>query len=308
MRVTSETNFRMLADAINRQQINLQHYQQTVASGKAVTKASDDPGAFGKISTLSSDLSQLQQYSRNVNTAMQYHATVDQSLSSAVNLLHRINELVVQAGDGTMEGTSREALSKEVDSLMKSLLSVANGSEGGRYTFSGLRTDTQPYETVLDPVDGRITAVNYVGSEESRSIKTGDSLYTATNFPGSSTTSESGIFQTPTRDIFASLIQLRDALAADQDVTMTGLPAQLQADLDHMLDCQSLNGVREEQVNLHKTFLLEMQTANKTSTSELESVDLASEMIKLSQSENAYQAALGSVSRLLRQVNLMDYI
>ena len=39
-----------------------------------------------------------------------------------------------------------------------------------------------------------------------------------------------------------------------------------------------------------------------------ESVDLAATMVKLSSAETAYQAALGSASRMLQQVNLMDYL
>ena len=308
MRVTSEMNFRMLSDAIQRQQSKLLQSQQKISSQKAVSKASDDPGAYGMIGSLSADRSQLLQYSRNVELAKQYHSTANQGLTKAVNLMHRINELVVQAGDGTLESTSREALAKEVDAMLDSMIAVANGSDGGRYTFAGLRTNAAPYETVLDPVDGRIVAVNYVGSEETRDVKIGDALYVATNIPGSSSATEGGIFQTATRDVFDSIIRLRDALTAGDDVSVSDIPDQLQDDLDHLLDNLSLNGVREEQVKTQQSFLLDLQAANLTAKNALEATDVAAETIKYSQAENAYEAALASASRMLQQVNLMDYI
>ncbi len=306
MRVTSEMNYRMLSDSIQRQQATLQHYLQKLASGREVSKASDDPGAFGQIRHLASDGAQLQQYMRNAEMARQYTTTADQGLSQVIDIMHRINELSVQSGDGTL--TSRDALIEEVDTLLESMLSLANGSDGGRYTFAGLRTDTPPYETVLDPIDGRIVAVHYVGSEETRTIKIGDLTVVPTNCPGSTSTSEGGVFQTATRDIFDTIIQLRETMEAGQDVTTSAIPSRLQADLDHLLNTVSLNGAREEQIKMNQTYLIDRQSANLTSRDDLESIDLASAMIKLSAAETAYQAALGSASRMLQQVSLMNFI
>ena len=306
MRVTSEMNYRMLSDAIRRQQVTLQQYQQQLASGKQVSKASDDPGAFGLIRNLASDEARLQQYVRNANMALQYNTTAGQGLTKVVDMMHRINELAVVSGDGTL--TSHDALAEEVETILKTMISVANGSDGGRYTFAGLRTDTQPYEAVLDPVTGRITGVTYSGSEENRLVKTGDSTEVVTNYSGSTPTSEGGIFQTASRDIFQTLIQLREALDAEQDVTTSDIPGRLQADLDHLLDVQSLNGAREDQIKLSQTYVLDQQAANVKAQEGLESIDLAAAMIKLSSAETAYEAALGSASRMLQQVNLMNYI
>jgi len=139
-------------------------------------------------------------------------------------------------------------------------------------------------------------------------VKIDDSTEVVTNYSGSTPTSEGGIFQTATRDIFQTLIQLRDALEVEQDVTTSAIPGRLQADLDHLLDIQSLNGAREDQIKLSQTYVLDQQSANVKALEGLESIDLAAAMIKLSSAETAYQAALGSASRMLQQVNLMNYI
>ena len=307
MRITSDMNYRMLAGTIQQRQLDIRNYQQQISSGLQVAKPSDDPGAFGMLSNLKTEQSQLKQYVRNADMARKYYASVNQGVTKAVDLLHRVNELTVQAGDATLSDTARAALAEEADSILKSMLSVANGSESGSYTFAGLRTDTVPYETELD-AEGRIIAVRYVGSTETRSVKTGESLYVSTNLPGSTAIGEGGVFQTETRDVFDSIIRLRDALLAGESIPESDIPAQLQADLDHLLNSSSINGVRDEQARLHRTYLLEMQTANTKSTEALEAVDLPSALMKLSQAETAYNAAMYSASNMMQRVSLLNFI
>ncbi len=308
MRVTSEMSYRILSESLRQHQASILQSQQRQSSGLAVAKASDDPGAYALIRSLASTQAQLTQYQSNVDMALDYHKSVSQGLTQAVTLMHRINEIGVQSGDGTIDEVTRKALADEVDELLRSMISVANTSDGGRYTFAGLRTDTVPYEAELD-ADGRIVGVNYVGSEESRQIKVGESLYITTNHPGSTGASEGGVFQTATQDVFDSIIQLRDALTAGGGGTdNTAMLEHLQGDLDRFLNSASLNGARQDQVATQKNYLLSMQQNTREAKNTLESVDLAKEAIKQAQAETAYQAALNSTATLMKQVSLLDYI
>ncbi len=308
MRVTTDMNIRMLSDAIRRHQLTAYRLQEQVASGQKVRLASDDPGAYEMIRKLSSDRNLLHQYDRNSNMALHYLQLAGQGLDQSVNLLHRINELAIRGGDGTQEEVSRTAMAEEVDTLLHSLLSIANGSEGGRYTFAGLRTDTKPFEADYDPATGRIIAVNYEGSEETRTIKTGESLYVATNLAGATTDTESGIFQTETLDIFDTLIQFRDALYNNENIADTNIPDKIQDDLIHLLNITSLNGAREEQVRLQKAYTHEMQATQLRSLDALQSIDLAEAFMRISEAETAYHAALHSTSTMMKQVSLLNFI
>lgn len=308
MRVTSDISYRLLMESIHKNQSGILSSQQRLSSGVEVSKASDDPGAYGMIRALASTQAQLTQYERNANMAAAYHKTASDSLTLATDLMHRINEIGVKGGDGTLDPATREIMANEVDDLLKTMISAANGSDGGRYAFGGLRTDVPPYEAVLDPTDGRIVSVAYVGSEETRAIKIGESMTVATNYPGSTGAGEGGVFQTDTRDVFASIIALRDALANGDEIPNSSILDDLRGDLDHLLASSSLNGARQEQVATQQRYLLSMQTATKSARSDLESVDLAKETIRLTQAQTAYEAALRSTSTLLQQVSLLDYI
>ena len=300
-------SYRLLTDSIRNHQTNILTSQQRLSSCLAVTKASDDPGAYSMIRALASSQTQMTQYQRNVGIAETYHKTVSDSLTQATTLMHRLNEIAVKGGDGTLDDTTRGTLVDEVNELLETMVSLANGSDGGRFIFGGLRTDAAPYETTLD-ADGKISSVSYVGSEETREIRIGDTTTVVTNYPGSTASGEGGVFQTATRDVFASIIALRDALASGTEIADAGILDDLQDDLDHILTASSLNGARQEQVATQKSYLLMMQSSAKAARSQLEAVDIAQETIKLAQAETAYQAALKSTSTMLQQISLLDYL
>lgn len=308
MRITPEMNIRLMSGAIRTHQTHAFTLQQQIASGRKINRASDDPTNFNMIRHLKIDINLLKQYERNADVATHYLNNVDDHLRRSVNVLHRVGEIATKAGDGTLEQVSRDALADEVDALLETLIGIANSSEGGRYTFAGLRTDTQPFETELHPDTGEIIAVLYRGSEETRMVKTGEAHSVATNLAGGTSSGSGGIFQTQTRDVFDSLIQLRDALRNGDTVTDEGLRQQLTEDLDHMLNNVALNGVRQDQVQMQKIANREIQVQHRKSVDEMESIDIAEAMMRLSETETAYQAALHSTSRLIQQVSLLNFI
>lgn len=301
-------NVRLLSEALSRNQQTQYSVRQQMASGRRVNQASDDPGAYESIQNLTSDLAQLAQYQRNADMANHYLSMADQGMESAYNITHEVNDLAVRASDGTLDAETRKAMAQQVDELLVSFIGVANSAEGGRFTFAGLRTDTKPFVEQYDPVDGRIIGVTYAGSLETRMIKTGQERYAATNIPGASESGEGGVFQTQTRDLFDSIIQLRDALEAGDNPAGTGIGERLAGDLSHLLTQASLNGARQEQVLLQKTSISDMQLTSMRSLDALQSVDMAEASMRLSQADTAYQAALYSTSNLMKQVSLLNYM
>jgi flagellar hook-associated protein 3 FlgL len=298
----------MLSGAVNQHQNNAFRLQQQISSGQKVKLASDDPGAYEMIRKLTSDQNRFDQFQRNADMAVQYLSSTGQRLDQSINLFHRINELAIQASDGTLDPGSRTVLAQEAGNSLESLLSIANATANGQYIFAGLRTDTEPYEAIRDPDTGRITDVIYHGSEETRAIRTEDSLTIPTNTAGSTQSSEGGVFQTATRDLFGSIIDLQDALYRGENVAEGPIMEKLEDDLSHLLNQASLTGAREQQVRTHRSYVLDLQATQLQSLDSLQSVDLAKAYMEMSESENAYQAALYSSSQMMNQVSLLNFI
>jgi len=210
MKISDEMTYRLINSGLTATKQSVFQTQQQISSGRRVTVASDDPSSYEMIIRLKDDLSSIQQYARNAEKLETDLRTIDNSLQSTVSLLQRVQEIIIRGGDATISATDRTALANEVDGLLTQLIDTANISEGGRYIFAGLRTDTKPYVGTDTDADGLIDTVTYNGSMETKQVEIGNGVYIEGNIPGSTTTGSNAVFQTPQVDLFQVLIDLRD--------------------------------------------------------------------------------------------------
>jgi flagellar hook-associated protein 3 len=189
--------------------------QQQIASGRKISRASDDPGAFEVINKQKSDASNIEQYNANADLAESKLLNLDSLLQSMIQTFQRASEIAITASDSTVE--NRDALGNEINQLLESVVSLANTTDNGSYVFSGLRSDTVPYLAEDTNSDGMIDKITYQGSDKVLQAEVGRGSYVPINIPGSDLTGSDGVFQTKTQDLFSSLMQLRDRLMVKEN-------------------------------------------------------------------------------------------
>ena len=217
MKVTNESAGRMLTYYLLQNRNSVYTLQEQISSGKRVSRASDDPGSFSLIQQFKQSESCIEQYITNATRVAERLQTADSKLQDAVEITHRISEIIVSASDSSKTPVDRQAMGKEVNQYLEEMVAIANANPEGEYIFAGLRSDTPAYSVTRD-ADGNITAVTYDGSTETRMVEVGPGVYVPANIPGADTTSTQAIFQTSEMDIFADLIQLRDRLMAGENL------------------------------------------------------------------------------------------
>ena len=119
----------MYARALTDVQSGLFRYsqlQQEVASGRRISRPSDDPAAALRILPLRSDLRDLSQLSNNVVLARETLDTSASALEDASSVMQRVRELTTQAANGTLSGNDRKSIGAEVDQLLSQVLGTAN--------------------------------------------------------------------------------------------------------------------------------------------------------------------------------------
>jgi len=142
-----------------------------LATGMRVNSPADDPIASSQAIGIQNSQALGTQY-----TAARSNATASLSLETTVisqanTVITNVQTLLVQAGDGTLSDTGRQALSTSLQSYKDQLLSLANTKDGnGNYMFAGYKTNSAPF--VADPTTG---AVSYVGGAQAVSQKVDDS-------------------------------------------------------------------------------------------------------------------------------------
>lgn len=134
---------------------------QQLASGRRITRPSDDPVGVGNALEIRTNLSQLKQYDRNINDGLSYLATVDSVMQGSNNLLHSVRERALQAGNDTLNAENRRQIWEEARVTLDQMVSMANTTFKGEYVFAGTQTSSSPYEIVPghDNINGQLTAL-----------------------------------------------------------------------------------------------------------------------------------------------------
>jgi flagellar hook-associated protein 3 FlgL len=147
MRVTQS----MLANNTLRQMSssykNLGNIMDQLASGKKITRASQDPVVAMNGMRYRTQVTEIEQYKRNIGEVYNWMDTADAGLDSVTQTLHRIRELTVQASNDTYGVTQRANISKEINQLREHLVTVGNTTANNKFIFNGSNTTKAPIDT-----------------------------------------------------------------------------------------------------------------------------------------------------------------
>ncbi|MEP1269207.1 MAG: flagellar hook-associated protein FlgL, partial [Marinobacter sp.] len=125
---------------------SLNQTQEQISTGKRVNKPSDDPVAAARILKLDQELSRIETYQRNAGLAENRLQQEESALASSVDVIQRIRELTVQAGNGSLSPNDRKSISSEMKERIGQLANIANTRDAsGEYIFSGFQGSTAAF-------------------------------------------------------------------------------------------------------------------------------------------------------------------
>jgi len=172
----------MYSQSVNQmlgKQAKLSHLQEQLATGKKLVSAADDPVASGTAVNLDRALAELTRFGENANTVQNRLGLQENALSSAGEVMSRVNELVIEANNATMTTDDRKAIASEIKTLKDSLLSLSNSTDGaGRYLFAGTADDSAPFSIV----GGQVV---YSGDQTQRKVEVAADTQVSDTQPGS---------------------------------------------------------------------------------------------------------------------------
>lgn len=146
IRISSQQIF---SGGINRMQDlsgNLNQTQEQISTGKRINKPSDDPVAAARILKLDQELSRIETYQRNAGLAENRLQREESALESSVDIIQRVRELTVQAGNGSLSANDRKSISSELKERLGQLANITNTRDAsGEYIFSGFQGNTAAF-------------------------------------------------------------------------------------------------------------------------------------------------------------------
>lgn len=179
MRISFTQFSRQGVNAINDQLAGLAHTQLQLATQKRVLTPSEDPVASTQIANYKNDLSLFDRFQKNAETAQGHNELEDTLLSQSQDVMGHIRELILQAGNGSLTSTERQAMASEAQIRLQELIGISNTRNAqGEYVFSGFQTGTQPF--TLNAAGGIV----YNGDQGVREISTSGNINVAISDPG----------------------------------------------------------------------------------------------------------------------------
>jgi flagellar hook-associated protein 3 FlgL len=297
MRIPDSNNSESLLSNLQRLTSRQSTLQNQVSSGQRITLPSDDPAAAGRVLKMQAEKLRVQQYADNAAKALEVNQTSYSSIEGLKSISDRAGELGT-LGVGINDPTGMKAYGTELNQLIEQGLQNANSQYGGVYIFGGTATDNPPFTATRDAA-GKITGVAYSGASSGASVNIGENA-TISPYTNSQTNQQIG-------DFLNNLVAMRDALSSGSVDAVQAAQPGLQTSEDNILNTVSDIGTVQTR--------LEASTAQNTARfSELEKLtskdadaDITDTIVKLTQTQTAYQAALQVGAQVMR-TSLIDYL
>jgi flagellar hook-associated protein 3 FlgL len=297
MRITNNT----LSEGIIRQiqQLGSQQakLQMQVATGQRIFQPEDDPTAVGRVLGIESEQREISQFTRNADRALEISTASFSGLREIKKVSDRAAEIGT-LGAGAISPEGARAYASEVDQLIEQTLQLTNTRFRNDYLFAGTAVDTAPF-TATRAATGEVTSVAYVGNSDRAAIPLSE---IASITPGTTGATNSGL-----ASFLNQLVALRDALTANDTAAVTTAQSGLIASEDMLVSSLAEHGGVQTRIEANRSQLLDRVDNLESLISSEADVDLPATIVRLNQSQTAYQAALSSAANIMR-ISLLDYI
>jgi flagellar hook-associated protein 3 FlgL len=289
---------------LNSLSAKLARTQSKAASGKEITRPSDDPFGTAKAMGTRTAMAANDQYKNNIQDALTWQDTTETALAGMGDDLKAAHDLIVQGASDTTDPESRKAIALQIDQLISSLKDSANAAIGGVYVLSGTKTDTPPYVQGADDTfkgdDGGLNpaipgVLRQLGPGITLSINT-----VAHEVLGDGQASGDGKLLNVLRDV-------ADHLRANDSDGLRADLVRADSNLDKLLEVRSRNGARTNRLDAASSRLDQIQEALTKQLSNTEDADFTKTMIDFNSQSTAYNAALKAGATIV-QTSLMDFL
>lgn len=284
--------------------------QQQMASGKRITKISDDP--IGAISSMQIrvKLYKSEQYQKNVDRALTWLDETESSVLELNDIIKRAYEAAVGMSTDTMDDDERSAAAQLVKQLRDHVVTIGNAKSNDKYIFGGYNVSNAPFEVVAP---GQIT---YNGIN----IKTGDagdlnalaqdSISYAVGFNITMDVSTTGValFGTGENNLYNVLDDFYNALEANAPCDeLTGFIAKLQNGQSDVLSIAAEIGGKVNRLELIQNRFDEDILTYTDRKSNIEDVDQAEAIMNYKMAQAVYEASLQIGSNII-QPSLVNFL
>lgn len=292
MRVTFSQSYGKFIRDIGAKNESLARLTAMASSGKRLTTPSDDPLAWAQAMGVKHGLRELNDYSDNIEFALGWNRSTENALDAMSDVVLRAKNAAVEFVSATSSG-EQKALADTLHQAIEEAMGIANTRYGDKYLFGGKNASTAPFSST--------DYTHYNGNTNPIEVRTGANQRQEVDINGLQAffTDETD----PNSSLLQTIVNLRDSVRAGDTAAAQAQMSELDEAYDHLTNMQSLTGTRMKKMEHLQTTLESLQVEDHRRLSELEDVDLAEVITRLTQQRTALEAAL-KVSTYMNGLNL----
>lgn len=268
-------------------------YQDQLATGKKITKPSDDPVVAMKGMHYRSNLTEIEQYKRNLSELYLWMDNSEASMDHVSNAMQRVRELVLQGKNGTYEEQDRVAIAREIEQIKKDIVNVANTQLAGRYIFNGTDVSTPP---VKDSTGTEAPQVSLNANEYTIEVSRGIQLKANVN--------PENLFS---QKLFDTLQSIQNTFDGKSSESFDQLLVELDQQMDTMAAERSELGARYNRLEMLESRISLQEVIANRIISDNEDADIERVITDLTTQESVHRAALAVGARII-QPTLLDFL
>ena len=302
MKISTSFLFDRATERMSTIQNKLATTQAQLAVSKQILSPSDAADQAAAIQRLKGEIQRQDSHVRTLDVALRRYGAEETALSSSNDLLIRLQELGIQAANGTLGSDNRLAIGSEMKALRDQLLSLANTrDDSGNYLFSGTRVNTPSF---AEKPDGHVI---YQGDQTQTRIPAG--VERTVQFTRAGTDVFSRVVRENGQSVgfFDALDQMIEGVTSNQDFAIQ----QGISDVTKMHTSLNLslaqNGSDQNIVQSQIDVLGETTLRLKSTLSDIEDLDYAEAVTRMNKEMMALEAAMGSFSKI-SGLSLFEYI
>lgn len=321
MRVTNRMMAGSLTRYIQNGMGNLARTQEKISTSKSILRPSDEPRYVSQLMTVKASIQANQQYTRNIDDGLSYLNMTDTALGTLGEVVSKAKGYALQAANGTMTLEDRGAIGAQIDKMINQVIDLGNSTIGGKYIFAGQQNDSPPFARTGDIVSYAGNGQEETAAQIAEGIRNGvfreigEKANYKVDTRAVSTVADSesvfGVLNPLTGEVtgglFKTLLDLRDAANAGDQVGINDALGSLDIDLDRVLKFRVGVGARTNHFEAVKDQIFNQEIRMTEVMENLEGADIARLSIEMAQQQLTYQASLATGSTIMK-TTLLDYL
>ncbi len=307
LRVSTNHLLNNMMKGVGNQLSRLNDLSQDIATGKRVTKPSDDPVAASRGLALRALRSGLRQHKSNVADGRDWLMTTETALMNLNDLFEQANVLVLDAANQTRSDKDKEAFVQELDRIIEEAVAVLNTRHDDRYIFAGLATTTKPFSLE----NGEIVYYGANDADGRKEIEIEPGMTMQINVNGK-LAFMTDLEEAGNRSVLKTLIDVREHVA--ESYSSPTFHDDIAQDIDaiavvedHILNHVTSVGAKVRNLQRTSAKLDQNEVEIESLLSKTEDADIAKAVVELELQKTVYMAILYSTSDIMK-TSLLDYL